>query len=109
MSPPCACFLYCILLQVCSKWFVCAYADVLPVETTLRLWDCLFAEGSKVLLRAAVALVLDPDNRQRILGCTEFGELAACFKSLTVGERATRCHEFITVRRDVAKTKAGVL
>ncbi len=83
---------------VCSKWFVCAFADVLPVETTLRLWDCLFAEGSKVLLRAAVALVLDPANQTRILECSEFGALAAVFKSLTVGEKTTQCHEFITVR-----------
>ncbi len=85
---------------VCSKWFVCAYADVLPVETTLRLWDCLFAEGSKVLLRAAVALVVDGDNQKKILGCSEFGALAAVFKSLTVGEQATRCHEFVTVSMD---------
>jgi hypothetical protein len=33
-----------------SKWFICLYADVLPVETVLRIWDCLFAEGSKAVL-----------------------------------------------------------
>ncbi len=83
---------------VASKWFVCAFADVLPVETTLRLWDCLFAEGSKILLRAAVALVIDPDNKKKILGCGDFADLAVLFKSMTVGGKTTMCHEFVSVR-----------
>ena len=86
---------------VCSKWLVCAFADVLPVETTLRLWDCLFAEGSKVLLRAAVALVAERGNQQSILACGEFGALAEAFKSLAVGEKPTQCHQFITVRNKI--------
>ncbi len=43
---------------VCSKWFVCLFVDVLPVETTLRVWDCLFNEGSKILIRCDVLLNL---------------------------------------------------
>lgn len=33
---------------VTTKWFICMFAEVLPVETVLRIWDCLFLEGSKV-------------------------------------------------------------
>lgn len=33
---------------ITTKWFVCMFAEVLPIETVLRVWDCLFAEGSKV-------------------------------------------------------------
>lgn len=36
------------LTTVTTKWFVCMFAEVLPVETTLRIWDCLFLEGRKV-------------------------------------------------------------
>lgn len=34
---------------VTTKWFICMFAEVLPIETVLRIWDCLFLEGSKVL------------------------------------------------------------
>ena len=33
---------------IATKWFICLFADVLPVETVLRVFDCLFAEGYKV-------------------------------------------------------------
>lgn len=35
---------------IVSKWLICLYAEVLPVETTLRVWDLIFAEGDKVNL-----------------------------------------------------------
>ena len=50
------------------------FSDVLPVETTLRVWDSLFYEGSKVLLRVAVALVAM--NSAEILAARDFTTLA---------------------------------
>lgn len=33
---------------IASKWFICIFAEVLPAETVLRIWDCVFSEGYKV-------------------------------------------------------------
>ncbi|KAJ1911958.1 hypothetical protein IWQ60_009892 [Tieghemiomyces parasiticus] len=39
-----------------SHWFPLLFVDVLPIESVLRVWDCFFYEGSKVLFRVALAL-----------------------------------------------------
>ena len=40
-----------------TEWFLCLFATSLPAESTARLWDSLFVEGTKVLHRAALALL----------------------------------------------------
>lgn len=40
-----------------ASWFMSAYIGTLPIETTLRIWDCLFYEGSKTLFRIALTLM----------------------------------------------------
>ncbi|KAK2573612.1 Growth hormone-regulated TBC protein 1-A, partial [Acropora cervicornis] len=56
-----------------TKWFICLYIDVLPVETVLRIWDCLIYEGSKVILR--VALTLMSLHKEKLMACHDFAEL----------------------------------
>lgn len=40
-----------------GQWFSSLYVLSLPPETVARVWDCLFCEGPKVLLRVALALM----------------------------------------------------
>ncbi|CAB4003880.1 Hypothetical predicted protein [Paramuricea clavata] len=76
-----------------TKWFICLYTDVLPTETVLRIWDCLFYEGSKILLR--VALNLLSLNEQKLLACNDFVSLCDGFKNVTKSSETVDCHNFM--------------
>ncbi|XP_005107894.1 growth hormone-regulated TBC protein 1 [Aplysia californica] len=75
------------------KWFICLFADVMPVETVLRIWDCLFLEGSKILLR--VALTLITVNKDRLLQCTNFPQAMDVFRDIVKDPLTLDCHTFI--------------
>ncbi|KAM9674513.1 growth hormone-regulated TBC protein 1 isoform 8-T8 [Dama dama] len=78
---------------VASRWFICLFVDVLPVETVLRVWDCLFSEGSKILFR--VALTLLKHHQASILEATSVPDLCEKFKEITRGRFVTECHSFM--------------
>uniref|UniRef100_A0A8C9L8N4 Growth hormone-regulated TBC protein 1 n=1 Tax=Pavo cristatus TaxID=9049 RepID=A0A8C9L8N4_PAVCR len=68
---------------VVSRWFICLFIDILPVETVLRIWDCLFYEGSKIIFR--VALTLIKQHQAFILEATNFPDICDKFKQITKG------------------------
>lgn len=76
-----------------TKWFVCLFAEVLPIETVLRIWDSLFLEGSKVLFRVAITLVAQ--GQEKILAARGLGEIMAAFKEAASGPQVTDCHAFL--------------
>nr|XP_025952721.1 growth hormone-regulated TBC protein 1 isoform X2 [Dromaius novaehollandiae] len=78
---------------VVSRWFICLFIDILPIETVLRIWDCLFYEGSKIIFR--VALTLIKQHQAFILEATNFPDICDKFKELTKGTFVTECHSFM--------------
>ncbi|XP_018330647.1 growth hormone-regulated TBC protein 1 [Agrilus planipennis] len=76
-----------------TKWFICIYAEVLPTETVLRIWDSIFYEGSKVIFR--VALTLIKMHRNKILECKDMTELVKCFKEMGSHHGVINCHQFM--------------
>lgn len=65
------------------------------MQTVLRIWDCLFYEGNKILMRVAITLVLS--NEQKILMSQDFGDIIECFKKITKDADAIDCHTFMEV------------
>lgn len=45
-----------------TAWFMSCYIGTLPIETTLRVWDVFFYEGSKTLFRMALAILKSGEN-----------------------------------------------
>ncbi|XP_026788105.2 growth hormone-regulated TBC protein 1-A [Pangasianodon hypophthalmus] len=78
---------------VVSRWFICLFIDILPVETVLRIWDCLFYEGSKILFR--VALTLIRHNQALISQARSLPDICDCFKQITKGAFVEDCHPFM--------------
>ncbi|XP_059486893.1 growth hormone-regulated TBC protein 1-A [Neocloeon triangulifer] len=78
---------------ITTKWFVCLFAEVLPVETVFRVWDCLFYEGAKILFRVALTLV--GMHIDALLRCEDLAALITCFKAVTQDALVTDCHAFL--------------
>ncbi|XP_037089733.1 LOW QUALITY PROTEIN: growth hormone-regulated TBC protein 1-like [Pollicipes pollicipes] len=79
--------------MIATKWFVCLFAEVLPVETLFRVWDCLFYEGTKVLFR--VGLTLLKLHETRLLACRDFMETMTALRDLPRSPAVLQCHSFM--------------
>lgn len=40
-----------------ASWFMSCFVGVVPIETTLRIWDCLFYEKSHFLFKVSLAIL----------------------------------------------------
>ncbi|XP_070538915.1 growth hormone-regulated TBC protein 1-A-like isoform X3 [Ptychodera flava] len=76
-----------------TKWFICLYLEVLPLETVLRIWDSLFYEGSKIIFR--VALTLLGLHQDIILKATTFPNVVEAFKKIVTHSKNMDCHSFM--------------
>jgi len=77
----------------CSKWLICIYAEVLPTETVLRVWDTIFYEGSKIVFRVAIGLL--KLNQERLLSKQDFASLAEELKAIAYSRSTVNCHTFL--------------
>jgi TBC1 domain family member 6 len=78
---------------IVTKWFICAFAEVLPVETVLRIWDCVFSEGVKILFRVAITIFVR--NRQEIVDITDISDMANYFRTMHKQIKLIDCHQFM--------------
>ncbi|KAF9173419.1 hypothetical protein BGX21_006997 [Mortierella sp. AD011] len=114
---------------VTSHWFLTLFINILPVESILRVWDCFFYEGRKILFRVALTILRlheaeiskidDPlevfqvvqNIPKRMIDCHKLME--ACFKrmgslDLTTKEIDRRYDQFRAKRKNArAATQAS--
>ena len=62
------------------NWFLCLYIHAVPLETTLRIWDVMFYEGSKILFRVALSLL--KINESTIMAATRMDDLMQFIKDV---------------------------
>ncbi|AAS52484.1 AEL201Wp [Eremothecium gossypii ATCC 10895] len=50
-----------------ASWFMSCFIGIVPIETTLRIWDCLFYEESHILFKISLAIIRlsEPEFPQR--------------------------------------------
>lgn len=78
---------------ILTKWLICLFSEVLPVETVLRIWDVMFAEGHKIIFRAALAIILILE--EDIMKANDITELADLFRNVSKDSRMLDCHSFM--------------
>lgn len=78
---------------ILTKWLICLFSEVLPVETVLRIWDVMFAEGYKIIFRAAFAIILL--LKDDIMKANDISELADLFRNVSHDPRMLDCHSFM--------------
>lgn len=78
---------------ILTKWLICLFCEVLPVETVLRIWDVMFAEGYKIIFRTALAIIFT--LKDDIMKTTDINEIADLFRNVAKDARMLDCHTFL--------------
>lgn len=81
-------------IVIMTKWFICLFAETLPIETVLRIWDIMFSEGYKIIFRASLAIVLL--LKDEIMKTEDINELAELFRNASKDQRFLNSHKFIS-------------
>ena len=66
---------------ISSQWLLTLFVNVLPTDVTMRIWDRVFATGSRAPLFAACIALLTPRSND-VLGCNEMGECIELLQGL---------------------------
>ncbi|KOB60056.1 hypothetical protein PFHG_01818 [Plasmodium falciparum HB3] len=69
------------LSWICSEWLLCLFCTTFPITTTLRIWDCLFYEGDKIIFR--ITLALFKLNQQKLCELNSLESILLLFKETT--------------------------
>lgn len=66
------------ILSISLSWFMHWFIHTLPMMTVVRVWDVIFIEGDKALMRLALALVAI--NQENLMSVEDDSDLAVMFR-----------------------------
>jgi len=78
--------------MILSKWFICLFCDILPIETVFRIWDILMLGNSAVIIRAAYMSILW--HKSTILKTKDIADLFMIMKAFPYDKEFFDCHKF---------------
>lgn len=78
---------------ILTKWLICVFSEVLPVETVLRIWDVMIAEGHKIIFRVALGIIYV--LKDEIMRANDINDLAEIFRNLDTNPLLIDCHSFM--------------
>lgn len=94
-------------IVIMTKWFICLFSEVLPTETTLRVWDVIFSEGYKIIFRTSLAIVLL--LKDEIMKIDDINDLAEVFRRISKDNRFLDGNNFLKFMFDIKLKKKEIL
>ncbi|KAI8925061.1 hypothetical protein BC831DRAFT_283377 [Entophlyctis helioformis] len=80
-----------VLSMVTTPWFMALFVNTMPTETVLRIWDCFFYQGEKILFR--VVLTLLSMHEDKLIVCSDFSDAWNMLRDLP--KDTIDCEEFM--------------